>query len=673
MNITNGALVRGLAIVLLCALCLASALYVGGAYEFSFIDRHPNIEAPTTEGTLRVESTSTPEETTSPVDVTESTTGGDITTDESTDTDTDFTDVSTTSSGEEGFAPHSVADYISKGYSITYKDYTKSMVLAEITLPAKYSSLHFGKKIYRECIEGTIYSDESFIRGDMKMTETNRLTVESYMGYLLIAADKQVSVYDGKGELLFTTTERLSPAYTRDKENRPLYFINGKKEFYYIDFETKELVLNITYNDDTDNRGLYFNYNPSFGVSDNGYDSAWQANDYVMTLNVNMEVAWERANVSSIFAKELWRKYPDYATLVAKVNKRFAAALAVAKKEIAAEEKEKEESLKAEASNTTETLSPPPPVTAAPDIETNNNPPSETTVAEGTVSPSAETTSPSDSTSESGDTTSSPSDGTVETSSPTTGETTAPETEEQFPSHRVEGPISISVTLNGPRYGYTKGASLLLGYKYARTFSFSNGRGAVVGDDGRLTYLGTNFGTYVNGRRSFSEPMPGGTSSVWYIASFYEPVYKDFRSIGSYYYDSGYVVIREVSIQSMRHGQIGYDRTYLIDKWGDRIDPPTGFNFVSCTGGIMLVERDGRYGYYDIQSKTWITNPVYSYAEPFYEGVAVVGNADGKGLINESGDIVLPLEFDYVSTMSTGIVTTFSEDGGWRAFAKMSK
>lgn len=59
--------------------------------------------------------------------------------------------------------------------------------------------------------------------------------------------------------------------------------------------------------------------------------------------------------------------------------------------------------------------------------------------------------------------------------------------------------------------------------------------------------------------------------------------------------------------------------------------------------------QSGNYGYQNQQQEI-IIEPVYDEAEPFEYGVGVVRRADKYGLIDESGKIIIPTEFDSLFT-----------------------
>ena len=765
MNFGKGVLIRCTAMVLLVCLCATAVLYVEGVFEFSFIDRQPaneNIKppvttAPGTGGSQTVAPGTLPpgiEDTDRPIET------GDGTeppvTDESGSEDTGAV------SPPDGFLPPSVSELVNGGYDISTDNYTSDMVIAEVELDDVYSELCSGSKFFRDSVLAKIHSDETFTFGDMKMTSVKRHTVETYMGYILIAGEKTVRVYDALGELLLETDVALSPAYTRDKQDRPLFFINANEErFYYIDHEKKEYVYASEYNDEYDNRGLYFDYNPSYGKSDIGVVPEWKVDDFYRYFTYNMSSSWQMNNVSPLIAKELQLMYPKYAALVARFNYRFAAALAEAKKEIAAEEaaKREEESKRAEeeskraeeeskraeeesknaeltkdsteaavpSDSTSDTLLSPPDetltggesgsdVTTTPEItegETTASPaePAEITVPEETRSPETDTSadtsvqSPTD-TPASTDTASSPetesdvnpsTDTSTETltspeettSSPESGEndsatgsdsvtepetTTEPaETTSKYPSDSITGTIVIEKLFELPRYGYVCDGVLYKNYTYARAFAFNCGRAAIIDDDGRLTFVDYGYKTAITKYARFKGTFEGADRSTYYISSFYAPVYNNMSSLGHFYFDRGYVTVRQVNIESMFNRRAAYDETYLIDTAGNRVYPPSGYNFISCSEGIMIVERDGRYGYYDVANKSWVADPIYSYIMPFYEGIGVLGTEGAVGAIDRNGRTVIPFEFEHVSTMSTGLISAYNAEDGWRVFAKMAK
>ena len=67
----------------------------------------------------------------------------------------------------------------------------------------------------------------------------------------------------------------------------------------------------------------------------------------------------------------------------------------------------------------------------------------------------------------------------------------------------------------------------------------------------------------------------------------------------------------------------------------------------------------------------WIAQPEYDTAEPFVEGLAVLGRNGNVGLIDTEGNIVIPLIFDNVQSCSGGIISAWDKDNGWAIFNKL--
>lgn len=146
------------------------------------------------------------------------------------------------------------------------------------------------------------------------------------------------------------------------------------------------------------------------------------------------------------------------------------------------------------------------------------------------------------------------------------------------------------------------------------------------------------------------------------------------ESLGMFYFDHGLVRVR-VQVHDDEKGDkfIIDDYSVLLNSAGyEYKDIPVGFNIESYSDGIILLEKNGLYGYYDLDQK-WIAQPKYTYATPFVEGVAVIGGEDGKrALIDTNGNILLDFVFDYISMPSRGVIAAYEIDNGWKIFHKMA-
>jgi len=98
-----------------------------------------------------------------------------------------------------------------------------------------------------------------------------------------------------------------------------------------------------------------------------------------------------------------------------------------------------------------------------------------------------------------------------------------------------------------------------------------------------------------------------------------------------------------------------------------------GYSIVAYSDGVVLLEKKGRYGFLETATGQWIADPQYTYAEPFCEGLAVIGYADGKRcMIDTEGNVVLPMVYDHISQCSNGTVVAYAEGQGWSIYNKMS-
>lgn len=114
-----------------------------------------------------------------------------------------------------------------------------------------------------------------------------------------------------------------------------------------------------------------------------------------------------------------------------------------------------------------------------------------------------------------------------------------------------------------------------------------------------------------------------------------------------------------------------YDDSRLYNRYGELISLPQGYELRGYANGMLLLQKSGedRYGYMDCYGN-WVTDPYFSYATPFYQGLAVVGEKDGKkALIDTTGNTVLPMCFSEISVVSRGLICAYEQTCGWVIFA----
>lgn len=218
-------------------------------------------------------------------------------------------------------------------------------------------------------------------------------------------------------------------------------------------------------------------------------------------------------------------------------------------------------------------------------------------------------------------------------------------------SHTVtdKGPYYAFEAENG-RWGYIDGdGKVEFSAKYDKAYNFSNGYGMVI-RDGEMLYFNEDGGRECTG--------------------YYPVGENDLYSAGAIYFDGGLVLVRSITYE--RHDVI-MDRDILVDIDGTEYEMPNGCNLVSYSNQRILLEKNGKYGFYATKND-WITDiDTYTYAQPYCEGLAVVGTSDGKkGVIDLDGTVVVPFEYNHITECCNGVFAAYSKTTGWSVFVKLS-
>lgn len=210
-------------------------------------------------------------------------------------------------------------------------------------------------------------------------------------------------------------------------------------------------------------------------------------------------------------------------------------------------------------------------------------------------------------------------------------------------------------------------------FRFTDAWEFSEDVAAVTEEDGRLYYIGPyGYSAFTTQRQYYY--------SEWYVQEFLlPPLTNGPESIGFYYFDHGLVRARRRVIDWSAYTykdilRVAVDEDFLMDKNGKEFPVPEGYDIVSYSDGVILLTRDGKYGYMDYTG-AWIAQPMYDYARPFHEGLAVVGFGEGdRMMIDTAGDIVIPMgKYDYISDVSDGVIAVWRESDGWSILHKMAK
>ncbi len=544
---------------------------------------------------------------------------------------TDTTGGSDSSSGGKYDSFQPTEDY--SGYKISYTDFSSSSVLAEITLSdtALPSAVYGGSKIKVEFVsavdttDGIPYSKREF-------SSATSIAVELYMGYIIIDNGESLTLFSSSGKKL-GTFERMYfiPAYTRDSQSNPLFFISseGYNKYYLFDSSAKAFC-EAVYNDELENRGLYFDYTPDYGLSDNEY------NRYNAIVNCIVEMTPEEAG--EYFGFPITTA-PD-TTAQPETTAPETTAEETTAEETTAEDTTAEETT-SEGAQEARLLFRAPRTEILSGYETAKalllNTKSTANIT-AISSKHANYTLSED------------------------GKTVFVEMMERRWAFDITNYMESEEYKNNP-----DDKKLSQYFKYYRLYNFQGGLCATVERGGIMSF------TNISGENIISRDVEYyGQNNRKLLSSYREPLLKGIDSLGSLYFDRGYVLIRQVDIDSQFTDKLSGDYTYLVDKNGVKFNIPAGYDIVSYSDGVLLLHKDGYFGYYSTKGK-WISQPIYTYARPFAEGLGVIGFSGSlKGVIDTEGNIVIPLKYDYISQVSSGIMALHNENG-WKLIAKLEK
>lgn len=210
-------------------------------------------------------------------------------------------------------------------------------------------------------------------------------------------------------------------------------------------------------------------------------------------------------------------------------------------------------------------------------------------------------------------------------------------------------------------------------YSFFGKYPFSEKLAAVIDADDHLYYIDNKGKTVINGGSSRLDTSLGRRVYEYYM----EPVTNGTESIGFYFFEHGITRARVTLIDKYYFDQDGTvfvvgDEDVLIYDDGSRFPVPVGYDIISYSNGMILLSKDGKYGYMSYTGE-WIVDPYLTYAEPFYEGLAVVGKGSSRALIDVNGKEIIPFgQFSHISNASSGLIAVYGDDG-WKVLYKCEK
>lgn len=245
-------------------------------------------------------------------------------------------------------------------------------------------------------------------------------------------------------------------------------------------------------------------------------------------------------------------------------------------------------------------------------------------------------------------------------------------TKKEDPKVNEDDKPHYTIEVTDVKWGYMddKG-NVVIEPVYKNAYEFSEDGFAVVEDKHGHVCVINEFGSVVFNAYDINHYFPDlGNQRV--RDGHYMPDTLGFENIGMLRYDNGYVRMRRKLVDTENGYIVRRELQVLVDTEGREVNIPGDCSIEGYSDGVMLIKRGEKYGYMRADG-SWLIEPSLTYAEPFCEGLAVMGYADGKlGMIDTEGNICLYPMYRYISKSSGGIITAYSDEGGWSIFYKMS-
>ena len=185
-----------------------------------------------------------------------------------------------------------------------------------------------------------------------------------------------------------------------------------------------------------------------------------------------------------------------------------------------------------------------------------------------------------------------------------------------------------------------------------------------------LNYLDPNCKTVLTGDKTYTDAAGRAVVSSWQTPLF---TYGK-EAMGYLYFENGLCRVREITVDLESEVRtVLSDTDYIIKNDGSRFPLPAGYEVVSYSDGMILLHKNGNYGFMNYEGE-WVVQPVYTYAEPYFECLAVIGFADGKkAMVDTSGSTVIPFAYSHISNVSSGVIALYDNETGWQIAYKMTK
>lgn len=205
----------------------------------------------------------------------------------------------------------------------------------------------------------------------------------------------------------------------------------------------------------------------------------------------------------------------------------------------------------------------------------------------------------------------------------------------------------------------------------SHAYNFSEGYACVANEKGQMWFIDRDGKTVfetkdINGYNAVGRPV---------VDNLLLPLTNGIESLGFYYFDHGLVRVRRQSYDYLQLEDWDtlrpeYDDDELIYATGEKFTLAEGYDIISYSDGMILLEKNGKYGYMDYTG-AWVVQPELDGAKPFVEGLAPASRGGKWGVVDTAGNTVIPFNYDNIQTTSSGMIVCH-RDAGWTVFAKMT-
>ncbi len=239
-------------------------------------------------------------------------------------------------------------------------------------------------------------------------------------------------------------------------------------------------------------------------------------------------------------------------------------------------------------------------------------------------------------------------------------ETQAKEPALPLPATYGIGQENTALTVANGLYGYTgtyvekrRTKTFTVENVYSVGFAYSEGFAVMADETGALT-IRNDRGEVVFDHLTLRLSERGGTDAL-----------------GFHYFDHGMLRVEFATYDE--NGTLTETREGVINSLGQEVVFPHGYFALSYLDGVFVLSDGKNTGYYDAKG-SWLTSPIYAKAFPFFEGVAVVENAQGKqGLIDRTGKEILSPAFDSISFSQDGLILATDKAAGSYLLVRVMK